>query len=106
MLNLFDLEDKKPGYANTVEMVANAFEIRLVFGLSSPNGNKLRVSEVIMPPIIAKVLGRLLPDRIKEWEKEFGFIDIPDDVALLENLFGVKMRPATDGEIGDANKTE
>lgn len=94
MLDLLDITERRAAYANSVEMVANAFEIRLLFSLSSPNGQKSRSAEVIMPPIVAKVLSKLLPDRIKIWENDFGFINIPEDVQLLEELFNVKLRPA------------
>mgnify|MGYP001597739435 CR=1 FL=1 len=95
MLDLsgLDIDSQRPVYANTIDMVANEFEIRLAFYMASPRGPRLKVAEIIMAPIVAKVLTKLMPERIKMWEDANGYINLPDDVALLESLFGVKLQP-------------
>ena len=93
--------EPRAGYSNAMEFVGNSIEIRLVFYLGSPSGQRYKTAEVIMAPLVAKALSRLLPERIKDWEKENGFINMPEDKDLLEGLFQVKLRPeplSPDGE--------
>jgi hypothetical protein len=85
--------EPRAGYSNALEFVGNSIEIRLVFYLGSPSGHRHKTAEVIMAPLVAKALSRLLPERIKDWEKENGFINMPEDKDLLEGLFQVKLQP-------------
>lgn len=82
----------KPVYANGMEFLGNPVEIRLAFFLGSMNGGKIRAAEVILAPIVAKALSRMMVEHIKEWEKDNGFINMPEDVKLLEGLFNVKLQ--------------
>lgn len=99
MLSLLDgLSEPRAAYSNSMDFVGNPVEIRLGFFLGSPSG-RFKVAEVIMAPMVAKALSRMLPDRIKAWEKDNGFITLPEDIDLLESLFQVKLRP-----VGDPNE--
>lgn len=105
LISGLEFDSPRPVYANTIDMIANEFEIRLAFYTASAYGPRLKVAEIIMAPMVAKVLTKLMPERIKQWEGANGHIDLPDDVALLENLFGVKLQPRQ-GPPPDEAKTE
>ena len=94
MLEFLGMNEVKPGYANGMEFMGNTVEIRLHFFLASSNGGRIRVAEIILAPIVAKALYRMMGENIKAWEKDHGFITLPEDVDLLESLFQVKLRPS------------
>ena len=78
--------------------VGNLVEIRLRFRRIHPIGNDQEVAEIIMHPMVAKGLVRMMEKSIKEWEKDHGEIHMPDDVGLLEQLFRAKFRPGEENE--------
>jgi len=89
----------KPEYANQIEFVGNPVEIRLRFTRIHPHAMPETVAEIILHPLVAKGLHRMLTAKIPEWEKVYGEIFMPDDVGLLESLFGAPMkRPGEEDE--------
>ena len=93
MIDLLGMNEPRATYANSLDFLGNPLEIRIAFFLGSPAGSRYKVAEVILAPIVAKALARILPERVKDWEKENGFINMPEDKDLLESLFQVKLRP-------------
>jgi hypothetical protein len=93
MFDLLGISEPKAIYSNSLDFLGNPLEIRIAFSLSSPTGTRHKVAEIILAPIVAKALARILPERIKDWEQTNGFINMPEDKDLLESLFQVKLRP-------------
>ncbi len=93
MLQLLGSESTiKPKYANSIEILANPIEFRLIFGVLSM-GDILadNNTEMIITPTIAKAIAVQLTQAIENWEKDHGVIYMPDDVSGLEALFGTKV---------------
>ena len=93
MIDLLGMNEPRAVYANSLDFLGNPLEIRIAFSLGSPTGARIKVAEVILAPIVAKALARILPERIKDWEKTNGFINMPEDKDLLDSLYQVKLRP-------------
>ena len=93
MLTTFLDPRQPPAYANQVEFLGNPAEIRLRFYLSHPGHRSSISAEIILPPMVAKGVALMLQAKIEEWESEYGIITLPDDVRLLESLFGAQIGP-------------
>jgi hypothetical protein len=83
-------------YINEIEFNHNPAEIRIRFyrsDMNFPAQQRVLIHEIIMAPIIAKILFRGLGDAIKAFEEQWGTIFLPDDWELVQNLFGIKEAP-------------
>ena len=60
-------------YANSFQVGHNAFEFLLDFGQVSPESEEVRFhSRIIIGPVFAKVLAKLLQDSLERYEQTFG----------------------------------
>ena len=93
-------QEIKPLYSNKVGMMGNPQEIRLLFYLGSIGAPDILQAEIILSPMMVKGILRYLPNKLAEWEQEFGTINMPEDVELLEKLFQVKLTDDPEDEPG------
>lgn len=92
MLNFREVE---PVYCNFVEIGHNVIEMRIRFSLVGMDHQRL-VTEVVMPPVIAKAMVTMLNEQVQSYENLVGPIYMPDDKKGLEGLFGAKVEKADD----------
>ena len=79
----------EPLYANHAEVTHNSMEIKLRFNKATPSYHKTE-TEIILPPIVAKALVKLIQEEVETYETEVGPIYMPDDMSGIKGLFGVK----------------
>ena len=75
-------------YTNVAEVGYNSIEIRLKFGFSEGGGRQSSVIELVMSPILAKIVARMLGEEVQHYETNIGPIYMPNDASGLKALFG------------------
>ena len=75
-------------YTNVAEVGYNSIEIRLKFGFSEGGGRQVNVIELVMSPILAKIVARMLTEEVQHYETNIGPIYMPNDASGLKALFG------------------
>ena len=83
-------------YVNEIEFNFNPAEFRIRFyrsDMNFPMQQRVLIHEVILAPILAKVLLRGWDGTIKKFEEQWGTIFLPDDWELIKNLFGIQEPP-------------
>ena len=75
-------------YTNVAEVGYNSIEIRLKFGFSEGGGRQAEVIELVMSPILAKIVANMLTEEVQHYETNIGPIYMPNDKRGLEGLFG------------------
>lgn len=106
MLSMLGVGDAspKPEYSNQIEFIGNPVEIRLRFNRIHPGGGDQIAAEIIMHPMVAKGMARMMMQRIQEWEKDNGEIFMPDDVKLIEDFFRATLHRPGGEEPKDEDK--
>ena len=75
-------------YTNVAEVGYNAIEIRLKFGFLENAGRQSGVIELVMSPVLAKVVAKMLTEEVQLYETNIGPIYMPNDSSGLKALFG------------------
>ena len=75
-------------YTNVAEVGYNSIEIRLKFGFLEGAGRQSGVIELVMSPVLAKVVAKMLNEEVQHYETNIGPIYMPNDASGLKALFG------------------
>ncbi len=95
--------DLKPVYANLVRIAHSPADIVLDFAHLLPGENKARIgARILMSPLSAKLLLRVLTENLARYEAAFGEIHLPVST-LADQLFRPFQPP--DGHAPDEGKT-
>ena len=92
--------DIHPAYSNAARITHFAGEFILDFAQMMPGlPNSVVVSRIVTSPISAKALFRALGENLKNYENNFGEIQLPPASNLADKLFkGVQPAAGADGE--------
>jgi Protein of unknown function (DUF3467) len=71
-------------YANSAQVRTSFYDVSLVFGEISPEGDSIECEEhvqIVMSPQHAKVMLQILDRNLRTYEERFGVIDLPEGIA-------------------------
>lgn len=93
-INFTTRPDLRTEYANLVRISHSPNEVLLEFARFLPgDGNPVVISKVVMTPLAAKMMLKVLGDNLQRFEGTFGEIKLDGPDSLAETLFRQAKKP-------------